>query len=152
MASAFTAGAASVRREPSKVIRFELRAEDHIFTKLGPDGVTKVPTGEEKPVAKLRGVHADGSVDKLAAWLWMDTADSLDAFIDSARDLVAEALRLRKIGEDTQGWKPRAKPAAAAPTTTAAPKPKGSAFTQAVAKEAAAIEAAPADPFADLPI
>lgn len=153
MASAFTAGQpAGARKEPSKVIAYELKAEDHAFTKLGPDGVTKVPTGEEKPVAKLRGRHADGSVDKLAAWIWLDTPDALDAFIASMPDLYRAALALREVGEKHMGWPARAK-APEAPKPAAAPTKKASAFTasQAAVEKAAAEISGGKDPYADLP-
>jgi hypothetical protein len=159
MASIFTAGQApKAKAEPSKVVAYELKAEDHQFMKgvgKNPDGTPiKEPTGEEKPVAKLRGIHADGTADKLAAWIWMDTPDSLDAFIDSLPALYVEALRLRALGEQGLGWKPRPQQAPKAEAPKAEPaKPKGSVFTrQAAAVDKAAAEISGGkDPYADLP-
>lgn len=159
MASVFTAGQAQgARKEPSKVVAYELHPEDHAFMRVtGKDAQgnpIKEATGEEKPVAKLRGRHSDGTVDKLAAWIWMDTPDSLDAFIDSMPALYVEALRLRKLGEEGLGWKPRPQTAKAeAPKAEAPAKPKGSVFTRqtaAVDKAAAEISGGK-DPYADLP-
>lgn len=152
------AAAAAPKSEPSKVVRYELVEGEHEFMKVtGQDDKgrpIKVPTGEVKGVAKLRGVHADGTPDKLAAWIWLDDASSIDALIDSMAQIYTDALRIRAIGEEHMGWAPRPSKAKVAPKAEApaAPAPK-TAFgkAKAVEAEAKAISNGQEPGYADLP-
>lgn len=148
------------KNAPAKVVRYELVEGEHAFMKVvgkNADGTPiKEATGEVKGVAKLRGVHSDGTLDKLAAWVWLDDASSIDALIDSMAQIYTDALRIRAIGEEAYGWAPRpskAKAAAPKAETPTAPAPK-TAFGKkatAVEAEAKAIANGTDGAYADLP-
>lgn len=142
------------------VVKFVSDVHEHAFTKLAPDGKTKVPTGETGFAFRVLPQNASGSTSGVGLWIWMDDASALDAFLDSIRDVYAHAVQVRQAMTDAGEWAPRPKaqqaaPAAAQATPAAKPKSAAAALVKPApapaAEAAAALKQAKADGLDDLP-